>query len=141
MPKGIPTVLLSGMKSLCGSPIRLDFVVLEDPIQGLAAKFTFNVIAHINPCLGGGRCLPKALSAPVSFVSILRVCRVINHKVSRSKRHTPQTIGLQARQPTAPPTGLEPAYSSYAFNDRLEGGDDTGARYVANFLFRLDIGA
>ena len=45
------------------------------------------------------------------------------------------------RSTPAPLTGLEPAYSSYAFNDRLEGGDDTGARYVTNFLFRLDTNA
>lgn len=30
----------------------------------------------------------------------------------------------------APRTGFEPAYSNYSFNDRLEGGTDTGAKFL-----------
>ena len=53
--------------------------------------------------------------------------------------YTVRAEGFVFRSTPAPPTGLEPAYSRYAFNDRLEDGDDTGARYVANFLFSWDI--
>lgn len=70
------------------------------------------------------------LGLPVSFAFVLKVRLVLADCVALVNDTPVQQLQTGLDTLTAPPTGLEPAYSSYAFNDRLEDGDDTGARYV-----------